>query len=105
MKTILVTGSSGLIGSEVCTFFHNIGYKVYGLDNNQRSVFFGPQGDTRWNQKRLEKNLEFFEHIEIDIRDRIEKMRTQMTGSNSVPVEKERKSFKSGENLSKKNER
>lgn len=40
----------------------------------------------------------------IDIRDRIEKMRTQMTGSNSVPVEKERKSFKSGENLSKKNE-
>ena len=42
MKTILVTGSSGLIGSEVCTFFHNIGYKVYGLDNNQRSVFFWP---------------------------------------------------------------
>ena len=71
MKTILVTGSSGLIGSEVCTFFHNIGYKVYGLDNNQRSIFFGPQGDTRWNQKRLEKNLEFFEHIEIDIRDRV----------------------------------
>lgn len=71
MKKILVTGSSGLIGSEVCTFFHDHGYKVYGLDNNQRAIFFGPHGDTRWNQKRLETKLDFFEHIEMDIRDRI----------------------------------
>ncbi len=70
MKKILVTGSSGLIGSEVCTFFHDQGFQVFGLDNNQRAVFFGSEGDTRWNQERLEKNLKNFNHIESDIRDR-----------------------------------
>lgn len=53
-KTLLVTGSSGLIGSEVCLYFgRELGYLVHGIDNNQRAVFFGPQGDTRWNQERL----------------------------------------------------
>ncbi len=53
-KTLLVTGSSGLIGSEVCVYFaHELGFTVHGVDNNQRAVFFGPQGDTRWNQQRL----------------------------------------------------
>ena len=48
LKTILVTGSSGLIGSEVCTHFtQELGYQVHGVDNNQRAVFFGPPGDTR----------------------------------------------------------
>ncbi len=71
MKTVLVTGSSGLIGSEVCTHFsREQGYAVHGLDNNQRAVFFGPQGDTRWNQQRLEGELEGFVHHELDIRDR-----------------------------------
>ncbi len=71
MKTILVTGSSGLIGSEVCTFFaKQLGYAVHGVDNNQRAVFFGPQGDTRWNQKRLQSELAGFVHHEADIRDR-----------------------------------
>ena len=45
--------SSGLIGSEVCVYFAAQGYTVHGVDNNQRAVFFGPQGDTRWNQHRL----------------------------------------------------
>ena len=70
MKKILVTGSSGLIGSEVCVFFSQQGYQVHGVDNNQRAVFFGPQGDTRWNQQRLENDLPDFVHHEIDIRDR-----------------------------------
>ena len=70
MKKILVTGSSGLIGSEVCTYFHEMGYEVHGLDNNQRAVFFGPNGDTRWNQNRLENELSNFYHIELDIRNR-----------------------------------
>ena len=52
-KTLLVTGSSGLIGSEVCAFFAAQGFVVHGVDNNQRATFFGPQGDTRWNQQRL----------------------------------------------------
>jgi CDP-paratose 2-epimerase len=70
MKTILITGSSGLIGSEVSTFFHERGYLVQGVDNNQRAVFFGPQGDTRWNQQRLQSGLRNFRHNELDIRDR-----------------------------------
>jgi len=70
MKTILVTGSSGLIGSEVCCYFSRQGFTVHGVDNNQRAVFFGSQGDTRWNQKRLEATLGGFQHHELDVRDR-----------------------------------
>jgi CDP-paratose 2-epimerase len=70
VKTILVTGSSGLIGSEVSSHFHARGFRVHGLDNNQRAVFFGPGGDTRWNQRRLERSLANFHHHELDIRDR-----------------------------------
>ena len=70
MKVILVTGSSGLIGSEVAVFFHRMGFQVHGIDNNQRKVFFGPQGDTRWSQRRLEQNLVNFRHHELDIRNR-----------------------------------
>lgn len=70
MKKILVTGSSGLIGSEVCVFFSDRDFTVHGVDNNQRAVFFGSQGDTRWNQKRLERELAGFRHHELDIRDR-----------------------------------
>src|SRR5882724_7866000 len=71
MKTLLVTGSSGLIGSEVCVYFaRELGCQIHGVDNNQRAVFFGPQGDTRWNQQRLLKELPGFVHHELDIRDR-----------------------------------
>jgi CDP-paratose 2-epimerase len=70
MKRILITGSSGLIGSEVCSYFASKGWQVNGIDNNQRAVFFGPQGDTRWNQKRLEENIKGYKHHEADIRDR-----------------------------------
>jgi CDP-paratose 2-epimerase len=70
MKTVLVTGSSGLIGSEVCQFFADRGYSVHGVDNNQRAAFFGPEGDTRWNQHRLQATLPGFQHHELDVRDR-----------------------------------
>ena len=70
MKRILITGCSGLIGSEVALFFSAKGYHVHGVDNNQRAVFFGPQGDTRWNQKRLVELLPHFQHHELDVRDR-----------------------------------
>lgn len=70
-KKLLITGSSGLIGSEVCHYFsRELGYEIHGVDNNQRAVFFGPQGDTRWNQQRLQKDLKGFIHHELDIRDR-----------------------------------
>jgi CDP-paratose 2-epimerase len=70
MRKLLVSGSSGLIGSEVCIYFSDIGYQIHGLDNNQRAVFFGPQGDTRWNQHRLAASIKGFTHHELDIRDR-----------------------------------
>ena len=70
MKKLLVTGSSGLIGSEVCLYFAAEGWEIHGIDNNQRSVFFGPKGDTRWNQNRIQKQIERFVHHELDIRDR-----------------------------------
>jgi CDP-paratose 2-epimerase len=68
--TILVTGSSGLIGSEVSIFFAKQGCNIHGIDNNQRAVFFGPQGDTRWNQTRLAGLIPGYTHHEADIRDR-----------------------------------
>ncbi|MEH2285007.1 MAG: NAD-dependent epimerase/dehydratase family protein [Nostoc sp.] len=70
MNKLLVTGSSGLIGSEVCLYFAHQGWAIHGIDNNQRAIFFGSQGDTRWNQKRLASELKGFVHHEIDIRDR-----------------------------------
>jgi CDP-paratose 2-epimerase len=70
MRSVLITGSSGLIGSEVANFFHKQGFLVHGVDNNQRAVFFGPQGDTRWSQLRLEQTLPNFRHHELDIRNR-----------------------------------
>jgi CDP-paratose 2-epimerase len=70
MQRILVTGSSGLIGSEVCLYFAEEGWEVHGIDNNQRAVFFGSKGDTRWNQQRLERTIKTFVHHEEDIRNR-----------------------------------
>ena len=70
MSRILITGSSGLIGSEVATYFDAKGWEVHGLDSNQRAVFFGTAGDTRWNQQRLASELRSFTHHEVDVRDR-----------------------------------
>lgn len=70
-KSLLVTGSSGLIGSAVVENLSKDFDVVYGLDNNMRASFFGEAGDTRWNQKRLIELYSNFEHIELDIRDRL----------------------------------
>lgn len=66
---ILITGSSGLIGSEAVMYYDGRGCEVHGLDNNMRKVFFGPQGDTSWNLERLRTSTRQFTHHEIDIRD------------------------------------
>jgi len=67
---ILVTGSSGLIGSEAVEYFDRRGHQVTGIDNNMRSVFFGAAGDTQWNLARLRGATSRFTHYDIDIRDR-----------------------------------
>ena len=69
-KRILITGSSGLIGSEAVFHFDRQGYHVLGIDNNMRSDFFGPKGDTTWNLQRLRGQTQNFEDYDIDIRDR-----------------------------------
>ena len=67
---ILVTGSSGLIGSEAAAHFDRQGHEVVGVDNNMRRVFFGAAGDTLWNLERLKGATKRFTHMGLDIRDR-----------------------------------
>ena len=67
---VLVTGSSGLIGSEAVEHFDRQGHEVFGVDNNMRRVFFGAAGDTLWNLERLKSACKRFTHAAIDIRDR-----------------------------------
>ena len=69
-KTLLVTGSSGLIGSELVAHFAQAGWTVHGIDNNMRASYFGTAGDTRWNQKRLTEKYQDFTHNELHVRDR-----------------------------------
>ena len=66
----LITGSCGLIGSEVCIYFHRFGFRIVGIDNNQRAVFFGPEGDTSWVLKRLIAEIDDYTQCPVDIRDR-----------------------------------
>jgi CDP-paratose 2-epimerase len=70
MSILLVTGSSGLIGSEAVEYFDRLGWEVQGIDNNMRKDFFGPDGDTTWNLTRLQSATKRFTHHALDIRDR-----------------------------------
>ena len=67
---VLVTGSSGLIGSEAVLHFDREGHRVFGIDNNMRREFFGPGGDTGWTLKMLRDRARHFTHLSLDIRDR-----------------------------------
>jgi len=67
---VLVSGSSGLIGSEAVVHYDALGAEVIGIDNNLRAEFFGPQGDTRWNLQRLQASTRRFRPHAIDLRDR-----------------------------------
>ena len=67
---ILVTGSCGLIGSQVAIYFAKQGYAVWGIDSNHRAEFFGPEGDTGWMLEHLRAAIPGYRHDAIDIRDR-----------------------------------
>jgi CDP-paratose 2-epimerase len=69
-RNLLVTGSCGLIGSEVCLFFAGQGFQITGIDSNHRAVFFGPEGDTSWVLSRLREKIPGYRHEALDIRDR-----------------------------------
>jgi CDP-paratose 2-epimerase len=71
MGVAVITGSSGLIGSEAALHFAAIGLDVVGVDNDMRQVFFGPEASTDWNRARLERELgASYTHRSIDVRDR-----------------------------------
>jgi CDP-paratose 2-epimerase len=69
-RTVLVTGSCGLIGSEVTRSFARLGFSITGIDNNHRAVFFGFEGDTNWVLGQLQSEIPDYRHAAIDIRDR-----------------------------------
>jgi CDP-paratose 2-epimerase len=69
-QTVLVTGSCGLIGSEVTRSFARLGFAITGIDNNQRAIFFGAEGDTSWVRAHLQSEIPGYRHAAIDIRDR-----------------------------------
>jgi CDP-paratose 2-epimerase len=80
VKSVLVTGSAGLIGSEAVRFYHARADKVVGIDNNMRANFFGPDGDTGWRRAELEARCPRYTHVAEDIRDfeRMEKLIDQL---------------------------
>ena len=67
---VFVSGSSGLIGSEMVEFFDRRARRVVGIDNNMRADFFGRDGDTSWNLRRLIGTTRVFRHRNVDVRDR-----------------------------------
>ena len=69
MKAALITGASGLIGSQAVEFFAQKGFYIVGIDNEMRRYFFGEDASTRWNQKRLAGRIKNYTHQNIDIRD------------------------------------
>lgn len=69
MKTVLITGSAGLIGSEAVRFFANKGFKIVGIDNNYRKYFFGANASTLWNKNKLKKEINSYIHYSYDIRN------------------------------------
>ncbi|WP_420392595.1 NAD-dependent epimerase/dehydratase family protein [Acuticoccus sp.] len=70
MRTILVTGSAGLIGAEAVRHYDRLGERVVGVDNNMRATFFGPDGDTTWQREQLRRDCRRYDHRELDIRNR-----------------------------------
>ena len=69
MSLAIITGSTGLVGSESVNFFHDKGFDVVGIDNNLRKFFFGKSGSTNWIKSKLLKRNKRFKNYSIDIRN------------------------------------
>ena len=69
MSVVIITGSSGLVGSESVEFFCKKGFDVVGIDNNLRNHFFGKDGSTIWVKKKLLNKHKNFKSNNIDIRN------------------------------------
>jgi CDP-paratose 2-epimerase len=71
MSYVLITGSSGLVGSESAVFFLKKGFKVIGIDNDLRKSFFGKTASTSWIKKRIISEYKNYYHFNEDIRNKI----------------------------------
>lgn len=69
MEIALITGSAGLVGAEAVRFFSKKRFKVVGIDNDMRKVFFGEEASTDWSRKNLEDEIPEYIHYDVDIRD------------------------------------
>jgi CDP-paratose 2-epimerase len=69
VAVVVITGSAGLIGSEAVRFFGKMGMHVVGIDNDMRKFFFGEEASTAWNRRRLETEVDNYEHYDVDIRN------------------------------------
>ena len=69
MSLAIITGSTGLVGSEAVNFFHDKGFEIIGIDNNLRKLFFGNNGSTSWIKSRLIKRNKKFINFNVDIRN------------------------------------
>lgn len=76
MSLALITGSSGLVGSETAMFLLKKGFEVLGIDNNERKKLFGNDGDTSRITKRLKNYSKSYKHLNIDVtsRSKLEKI-------------------------------
>jgi CDP-paratose 2-epimerase len=70
MDIALITGSAGLIGAESVRFFSKKGFRIIGIDNNMRRVFFGNEASTEWSRRRLESEIKSYTHYDMDIRNK-----------------------------------
>ena len=71
MSIVIITGSTGLVGSESVNYFCDKGFDVIGIDNNLREFFFGKDGSTHWIKSRLLKRNKSFKNVNIDIRNKV----------------------------------
>jgi CDP-paratose 2-epimerase len=69
MRTIIVTGSAGLIGSETVKRFAEEGARAVGIDNDMRARFFGAEASTKKTRDDLIANVRGYDHYDLDIRD------------------------------------
>jgi CDP-paratose 2-epimerase len=66
---MIIPGAGGLIGSQAARRFHDLGFDVWGIDNDLRAKFFGDEASTRWMQEDLQRTLPRYQHHDVDIRD------------------------------------
>jgi CDP-paratose 2-epimerase len=71
MRTVIITGSGGLVGSEAVRYYADRAEQVIGIDNDMRAAFFGPDASTAWQTHRLQQSLPNFRHADADIRDQV----------------------------------